>query len=168
MEYIFGRDARTGCETVRTKGAEHSTLTGFCETVREYPDCTITDSFFVCGHIRSAEDEEGNLQLSPHLRALADTDFGEGDLITSIWDYYHDCYWKIAENGVGYYTFQNVIEGDQLFNEWQYNNQNNLHWSSYIDGILNELGASYCHISMEVERLQDNRYLITHTVSVGK
>ena len=59
MEYIFGRDARTGCETVRTKGAEHSTLTGFCETVREYPDCTITDSFFVCGHIRSAEDAEG-------------------------------------------------------------------------------------------------------------
>ncbi|MCI5586190.1 MAG: hypothetical protein MR383_11760 [Lachnospiraceae bacterium] len=117
---------------------------------------------------RIAEDEEGNLQLSPHLRALADTDFGEGDLITSIWDYYDDCYWKIAENGVGYYTFQNVIEGDQLFNEWQYNNQNNLHWSSYIDGILNELGASYCHISMEVERLQDNRYLITHTVSVGK
>ena len=61
MEYIFGRDARTGCETVRTKGAEHSTLTGFCEIVREYPDCTITDSFFVCGHIRSAEDEEGNM-----------------------------------------------------------------------------------------------------------
>ena len=61
MEYIFGRDARTGCETVRTKGAEHSTLTGFCETVREYPDCTITDSFFVCGHIRNAEDEEGNM-----------------------------------------------------------------------------------------------------------
>lgn len=61
MEYIFGRDARTGGETVRTKGAEHSTLTGFCETVREYPDCTITDSFFVCGRIRSAEDEEGNM-----------------------------------------------------------------------------------------------------------
>lgn len=77
MEYIFGRDARTGCETVRAKGAEHSTLTGFCETVREYPDCTITDSFFVCGHIRSAEDAEGRCydwyEIDHHYRMIDKT-----------------------------------------------------------------------------------------------
>ncbi len=116
---------------------------------------------------RIGEDEEGNLQLEPHLRTLSDTDFNEGDVITDMWDYYDDCYWKIAENGIGYYTFQNVIEGDKLFEQWQSNNQNNLHWSSYLDGILNELGASYCHITMEVEKLQENRYLITHAVSAG-
>ncbi len=116
---------------------------------------------------RIAEDEEGKLQLNPHLRALSDTGFGEGDVITDIWSYYDDCNWKIAEKGTGYYTFQNVIGGEELFNQWQQNNENNLHWSGYMDNILNELGASYCHISMEVEPLQDNRYLITHMVSVG-
>lgn len=35
MEYIFGRDERTGCETVRTKGAEHSPK---FNTVKAYYD----------------------------------------------------------------------------------------------------------------------------------
>lgn len=115
---------------------------------------------------RIAEDEEGNLQLEPHLRALADTDFGEGDLIKDIWSYYDNCYWKILEIGKGYHTFQNVIEGEELFKQWQYNNENNLHWSNYLDSALKDLEASYCHVTMEVERLQDNRYLITHNVTV--
>lgn len=59
MEYIFGTNDFTGEEVLKTVGAEHSGLSGFQQTVREYPDCTITDSFFVVRKTKSAEDEEG-------------------------------------------------------------------------------------------------------------
>ena len=60
MEYIFGSNDFTGEEVLKTIGAEHSDLSGFQQTVREYPDCTITDSFFVVRKYHSDEDAEGN------------------------------------------------------------------------------------------------------------
>ena len=60
MEYIFGSNDFTGEEVLKTIGAEHSDLSGFQQTVREYPDCTITDSFFVVRKYHSDEDVEGN------------------------------------------------------------------------------------------------------------
>lgn len=60
MEYIFGRDNFTGDETLMTKGEQHTDLSGFCETVREYTDSTITDSFRVVEKIKADEDSEGN------------------------------------------------------------------------------------------------------------
>ena len=59
MEYIFGSNDFTGEEVLKTIGAEHSDLSGFQQTVREYPDCTITDSFHVVRKTKSDEDEEG-------------------------------------------------------------------------------------------------------------
>lgn len=59
MEYIFGSNDFTGEEVLKTISAEHSDLSGFQQTVREYPDCTITDSFFVVRKTKSDEDEEG-------------------------------------------------------------------------------------------------------------
>ena len=60
MEYIFGKNEQKQSEVLRTKGDTHTDMSGFCETVREYPDCTITDSFFVVRKYHSAEDAEGN------------------------------------------------------------------------------------------------------------
>ena len=60
MEYIFGRDNFSGNETLKTKGNEHTNLEGFVDTVREYDDCKITDSFFVDRKEHSTEDIEGN------------------------------------------------------------------------------------------------------------
>lgn len=59
MEYIFGSNDFTGEEVLKTVGAEHSDLSGFQQTVREYPDCTITDSFHVARKTKSDEDAEG-------------------------------------------------------------------------------------------------------------
>ena len=59
MEYIFGTNDITGEETLKTVGAEHTDLSGFRQTVREYPDCIITDSFHVVRKTKSDEDEEG-------------------------------------------------------------------------------------------------------------
>jgi len=60
MNYIFGTNDYTGNETLKTVGTEHTDLTGFQQTVREYPDCTITDSFHVVRKMKSAEDTAGN------------------------------------------------------------------------------------------------------------
>ena len=60
MEYIFGTNDYTGKETLKTKGDAHTNLTGFCQTVREYEDSTITDSFRVVEKTGSSEDAEGN------------------------------------------------------------------------------------------------------------
>lgn len=59
MEYIFGHDNETGRETLKTKGTVHTELQGFCETVAEYDDSTITDSFFVMEKYHSSDDTEG-------------------------------------------------------------------------------------------------------------
>ena len=60
MEHIFGSNDCTGEELLKTVGAEHTDLSGFQQTVREYPDCTITDSFYVVQKKKSDEDDEGN------------------------------------------------------------------------------------------------------------
>lgn len=59
MEYVFGTDDRRGRRILRTKGEAHTDLYGFCEVVREYNDCTITDNFYAVRKIRSDEDDEG-------------------------------------------------------------------------------------------------------------
>lgn len=60
MEYIFGTDDFSGEEVLKTKGVEHTNLSGFVETVREYDDCTITDTFHVVRKTQSDTDAEGN------------------------------------------------------------------------------------------------------------
>ena len=60
MEYTFGKNEQKQSEVLRTKGDTHTDMSGFCETVRKYPDCTITDSFFVVRKYHSDEDAEGN------------------------------------------------------------------------------------------------------------
>lgn len=60
MEYIFGSNDFTGEERLKTVGKEHTDLNGFRQIVREYPDCTITDSFYVVQKIKSSKDSEGN------------------------------------------------------------------------------------------------------------
>lgn len=60
MEYIFGSNDFTGEEVLKTVGSEHTDLSGFQQTVREYPDCTITDSFHVVQKMKSSADSEGN------------------------------------------------------------------------------------------------------------
>lgn len=60
MEYIFGKNSVAGVEILKTKGATHSNLKGFCELVREYDDSTVKDSFLVVKQEKSAEDNEGN------------------------------------------------------------------------------------------------------------
>ena len=91
MDYIFGRNDKKGYETLRTKGPQEDPLTGFNEVVQEYPDCTITDSFFVEEQLKTDTDSEGNhytwYKIGHHNRMIDRTKPIQSDintLITSI------------------------------------------------------------------------------------
>lgn len=77
MEYIFGTNDYRGVETLRTKGSEHTELSGFSEVVQEYNDSTIIDTFHVIRKTGSDEDEEGNLydwyEIDHHNRIIDKT-----------------------------------------------------------------------------------------------
>ena len=56
MEYVFG--TQEDIEVLKTKGSEHSDLTGFHQIERSYPDQTVTDCFRVVRKLDSLEDGE--------------------------------------------------------------------------------------------------------------
>lgn len=57
MDYVFG--TKDGAEILKTIVGAHTSLTGYHQLEREYPDQTITDNFRVVRKLRSAEDAEG-------------------------------------------------------------------------------------------------------------
>lgn len=61
MDYIFGYVQRDSVitENLKTVGDAHTHLSGFIQTVREYPDATITDVCRIIEHYHSEEDAEG-------------------------------------------------------------------------------------------------------------
>ena len=61
MDYIFGHVQRNNVtvENLKTIGDKHSNLSGFVQVIKEYPDATITDVFYVVEHYQSDVDEEG-------------------------------------------------------------------------------------------------------------
>lgn len=79
LEYVFGTEG--SIEVLKTKGGEHTDLSGYHELVREYPDQTIVDRFRIVKKTNTAEDEEGNCydwyEICDHYR---DTDKFELDV----------------------------------------------------------------------------------------
>lgn len=77
MEYVFGTNSYSGVETLRTKGSEHTNFDGFVETVQEFDDSTITDTFHVVSKTKSDDDAEGNCYdwyiIDKHNRAIDKT-----------------------------------------------------------------------------------------------
>lgn len=62
-----------------------------------------------------------NLEQNPEesgLRSITDLEMTEEQVLTDMESYYGNCYDQILQNGLGSYTFYNVIEGEQLLTEW--------------------------------------------------
>lgn len=76
MEYVFGETKNA--KTLRTKGNQHTDLTGFCQITQLYQDEKITDSFRVIRKIESKEDDFGNCYdwyiIDSHYRIIDKTD----------------------------------------------------------------------------------------------
>mgnify|MGYP006872979318 CR=1 FL=1 len=60
METIYRFGTRGENETLQVKARQHTDLNKWQTIVKEYPDQTITDRFYVSEKYDSAEDAEGN------------------------------------------------------------------------------------------------------------
>lgn len=109
-----------------------------------------------------------NLEQNPEeagLRNIADLGVTEDQVFTDMDSYYRDCYDQIIRNGQGDYTFYNVIEDEQLLEEWYGDYQAERYRQEYMEDAMIYLGISSCEMKLEVERLQDGKYLISHRIS---
>ena len=92
MEYIFGTIRKRGkdVDNLKTVGTEHTNLTGKHTLERRYPDCTITDTFFIDEKYLSKEDSEGNCYdwyaISNHSRYIDYFSPQKEDLVNGIDD----------------------------------------------------------------------------------
>lgn len=110
-----------------------------------------------------------NLEPNPEessMRSIADLGMTEDQVFTDMDSYYRDCYDQILQNGGGSYTFYNVIEGEQLLEQWQRDYQAERYKQAYMEDVMMYLGVSSCEMELEVEELRDGRFLISHRVRV--
>lgn len=110
------------------------------------------------------EDSQDSLSDASGLRSLADVGMDETDILYTLSDYYDDCYNRITAAGRGTYKFSNVIEGGALFEEMQIAYQNDSYRAAYMDQAMETLFATSCEMSLTLEPLEQDRYLITHTI----
>ena len=72
MDYVFGTEGEI--EVLKIKGDAHTDLTGYQQTVQEFPGEKITDNFRVVRKLNSAEDGEGNCydwyEIDRHYREI--------------------------------------------------------------------------------------------------
>lgn len=72
MEYVFGVQGEI--EVLKTKGDAHTDLSGFQQTVQEFPGEKITDNYRVVRKIDSTEDGDGNCydwyEIDRHYREI--------------------------------------------------------------------------------------------------
>lgn len=75
MEYVYGTIHRKGklIKILKTIGKKHSNIpNGSFQSVREYPDQTITDSCIIVDHYQTKEDSEGRCydwyEITDHYR----------------------------------------------------------------------------------------------------
>lgn len=105
-------------------------------------------------------EEESNL------RSLADVGISEEQVLTTMQQYYDDCYNQMVQNGIGSYTFYNVIEGEALLDQWKQEYQYENYRQAYMENALRETGGYSCDMSLDIEELQGGRYLISHETNL--
>jgi len=105
-------------------------------------------------------EEESNL------RSLADVGMSEEQVLTTMQQYYDDCYNQMLQHGIGSYTFYNVIEGEELLDQWKQEYQYENYREAYMENVLRETGGYSCDMNLDIEELQGGRYLISHETNL--
>ena len=99
------------------------------------------------------------------MRSIADLGMAEDQIFRDMDSYYRDCYDQLLQNGRGSYTFYNVIEEEQLLNEWRRAYEEERYKEAYMENAMIQLRVSSCEMEIEIEELRDGKFLITHKVS---
>ena len=100
------------------------------------------------------------------LRGLEDVGIGEGDILSSVSDYYADCREQVAANGLGSFTFSNVVDTKALAQEIYQSYRQNTYRQGYMEEAMAQAGALTCTMELEFEPLKDDKYLVTHEVTL--
>ena len=117
-------------------------------------------------NLEQTTEQEQPQNLDDGLRSLEDVGMTKEQVITDLQKYYEDCYDQIVQNGIGTYTFTNVIESEELLEQWMQNYQNDSYRQAYMENALAAVGGSSCEMTLETEQLQGDKYLVTHTVTI--
>ena len=137
-----------------------------------------TDADYADSHIRQdmsvylpACNGQAYRNLEPEswengLRNLADTGIGEDRIVNGMQAYYEDCYNQIVRQGMGNYTFYNVLDGEQMLEEWYRSYQAEGYKQAYLEAAMTDLNAVSCTMSLQVEQLQGGKYLVGHEISI--
>lgn len=109
-------------------------------------------------------------------RGLLETGLTEDDVRRSMEEYYADCYDKTVWEPDGLprsvppggltVTFESVLEGKELWQQWQDGYNREAYADGYLRQALEELGGSSCRLGVEVEELKEDRYLLRHTLNI--
>lgn len=99
-------------------------------------------------------------------RRLGDLGLSPEDSVITLADYYNDCYNNLVQAGKGRYAFQNVIYGEELFQNVYGAYQTEDYRQGYMDSALTQLNASFYLMNWMIEELQDGYYLVTHDVVI--
>lgn len=99
-------------------------------------------------------------------RSLEELGVSQEEVIFNLADYYADCYRKITDNGKGSYTFTNVLEGDDFFNQWLLGYQMEEYKAGYMENAMEAVGAVKCEMKLDVEELKEGRYLVIHEITL--
>lgn len=99
-------------------------------------------------------------------RTLEEVGFSQEDVLESLDAYYLDAYNQVIENGVGVFTFQNVIREDQVYEELLNVIENNTYNEGYVYDVHEELGTNLLAYLIYQERLQDGYILLTHEITL--
>lgn len=100
------------------------------------------------------------------LRSSADLGFTEDEILRSLPDYYNECFAEILERGSGSYAFSKVLEGENLYQEWEAAYDDESYRDEYLIEAMRTVGAKSCHLNLVIEKLQQDRYLITHELEL--
>ncbi len=101
-----------------------------------------------------------------HLPTLEERGFSEEDVLHDMESYYDDCYNQIVSRGIGSYEFTNVIEGEELFRQWNDAYDRAITGNAFSRRALEEAGGTSFHETVTPERLEGGRYLLTHRVEL--
>lgn len=104
--------------------------------------------------------------LEDSLRGIEDVGISQADILSSVSAYYDDCYEQVAANGLGSYTFSNVVDTKALAEEIYQSYRQNTYRQGYMEKAMAEVGALTCTMGLEFEPLKDDKYLVTHTVNL--
>ena len=100
-------------------------------------------------------------------RGIEELGISADQVLTTLPDYETDCYNRISHADSDSFIFANVIEGEELLRQWSEEYQSGDYKKRFLEEAMRAAGADYCELRLSVEELKEDRYLITHQVSIG-